>query len=269
MRVTARIAAALRRSLAEPTTAGRHLDDADTTIRHRNLIQSKPFLRRIYDEWYALIAEAMPPGAGLVLEVGSGGGFFGRPGVIRSDVLRLPNLDVALDAGRLPFAQASLRGIAMTNVLHHMPDVEAFLAEAHRCLRPGGVLAMIEPWVTPWSRWVYTTLHHERFDPRAPAWRVEAGGPLTAANSALPWIVFERDRALLDRRFPQLRVVAIDPIMPLRYLVSGGVSMRCLTPAWTFGLWRQLDKRLVRLIPASAMFARIIVVRHARSAGES
>jgi 2-polyprenyl-3-methyl-5-hydroxy-6-metoxy-1,4-benzoquinol methylase len=46
----------------------------------------------------------------------------------------------------------SLRGIVMTNVLHHIPDARAFLKEAARCLHPGGVIAMIEPWVSPWSR---------------------------------------------------------------------------------------------------------------------
>jgi SAM-dependent methyltransferase len=265
MGVTDYAAAALRRSLAEPGSAGHDLDEAATTVRHRELIRSKAFLRRIYDEWYCLLAQALPPIAGVTLEIGSGGAFFGPVGqrIIRSDVLQLPDLHVALDATRLPFGGDSLRAIVMTNVFHHIPDADAFLSEARRCLRPGGVLAMIEPWATPWSRWVYTTLHHERFDPAAPTWRLEPGRPLTSANSALPWIVFERDRSVLERRFPQLRVAEITPLMPLRYLISGGVSMRSTSPSWTFGLWRRFDELLLRITPAAAMFAHIVVVRQA------
>ena len=37
----------------------------------------------------------------------------------------------------------------MVNTLHHLPDVKVFLAEASRCLQPGGTISMIEPWNTP------------------------------------------------------------------------------------------------------------------------
>jgi hypothetical protein len=32
---------------------------------------------------------------------------------------------------------------------------------------------MIEPWVTPWSRFVYNLLHHEPFDPETPSWNFQ------------------------------------------------------------------------------------------------
>jgi len=155
----------------------------------------------------------------------------------------------------------SLRAIVMTNVFHHIPDVRRFLGEVHRCLKPGGVLAMIEPWVTPWSRFVYTNLHHEPFEPASPGWQVDSGRPLSAANGALPWIVFERDRQLFERQFPALRIVALDPLMPLRYVLSGGVSIRSAVPNWSFPFWRGIDELLLRVTPRSAMFARIVVQR--------
>src|SRR5262249_31802772 len=47
------------------------------------------------------------------------------------------------------------------------PDADGIKSwpQATRCVRSGGVVAMIEPWVTPWSRFVYTRLHHEPFQP--------------------------------------------------------------------------------------------------------
>jgi ubiquinone/menaquinone biosynthesis C-methylase UbiE len=47
----------------------------------------------------------------------------------------------------------------MTDVFHHIPKPEAFLKEASRCLRPGGRIVMIEPWICGWSKLVYGYLH--------------------------------------------------------------------------------------------------------------
>ena len=120
---------------------------------------------------------------------------------------------------------------------------------------------MVEPWVTPWSRLIYGSLHHEPFDPDASTWIGTPGRPLSEANGALPWIVFERDRKKFTSDFPGLRLHSIRPIMPLRYLLSGGVSIRQLMPDWTYRFWSRIDRRLVRISTATAMFAVIVVRR--------
>src|SRR4030095_834577 len=81
------------------------------------------------------------------------------PHLITSELFYCPGIQAVLDGSRLPFAARSLRGIVMTNVLHHLPRPRLFFAEAARCVRPGGVVAMIEPWVSSWSRFVYGRLH--------------------------------------------------------------------------------------------------------------
>lgn len=48
------------------------------------------------------------------------------------------------DGRRLPFAADSLDMIYIQHVLHHIGDVDHALAEARRCLRPGGVLFLVE-----------------------------------------------------------------------------------------------------------------------------
>ena len=232
------------RLLALPATRGLDLDAPETTALRREIVRGKPFLRAIYEEWYGLLASNVPPPPGDVLELGSGAGFLGEfvPGLITSDVFPVPGVDRVVDARSLPFADGALRAIAMTNVLHHVPQVERFLAEAERCLRPGGRLVMIEPWNSAWARLVYRHLHHEPFQPGAADWGIPQSGPLSGANGALPWIVFHRDRARLQREFPALRVTEIRPMMPLRYLLSGGVSMRSLQPGWMHGPWRALER---------------------------
>ena len=81
----------------------------------------------------------------------------------------------------------------MRDVFHHIPNPRNLLKEASRCLKPQGKIVMIEPWVTCWSKLVYTKLHHEPFDDKMIDWGFSPQGPLFGANSALAWLIFERD----------------------------------------------------------------------------
>jgi len=253
----------LRRLLAHPLTRGLDIDDPATTILRRSIVQSKPFLKRIYEEWYQALANCLPDIEGSVLEIGSGAGFLADyiPNLITSEIFPCDNIRLILDGQSLPFASESLQGIVMTNVLHHIPDARAFLKEAARCLRPGGVIAMIEPWVSPWSRLIYTRLHHEPFETEVRDWRHSSNGPLSGANGALPYIVFKRDQAIFASEFPDLVVSTIVPIMPFRYLVSGGVSMRTLMPNFAFPVWTQLEHWMRPHMDWWAMFALLAVTK--------
>jgi len=198
----------------------------------------------------------------MVLELGSGAGFLDEwvPGLRRSEVVWCPWVDLALDAGALPFAAGSLRGVVMTNVLHHLPSPARFFDEAARCVRAGGVIAMVEPWNTPWSRLVYRRFHHEPFEP-AGDWGAAGAGPLSRANGALPWILFARDRERFAAEHPHWRVRRVEPMMPLRYLVAGGISLRNLVPAVSAPLWRGLEWLLRPWRHRLAMFALIVLER--------
>jgi len=257
----------LKEWLAHPLTKGLDIDDPRTTHLRLKIIREKSFLRRIYEEWYRAIAHALPSAEGPVLELGSGGGFLGDfiPGLITSELFYCPNVQAIMDGRQLPFRSGCLRGIVMTNVLHHVPQPRLFFAEATRCIARGGVVAMIEPWVSPWSRFVYSRLHHEPFDPDAPLWELPNRGPLSGANDALPWLIFKRDRTVFEREFPEWRVEVIKPIMPFRYLMSGGVSLRALVPRWSFSLWKRVEKAVGRWNDQLAMFALIILRRLDRS----
>ena len=259
----------ISRWFAHPDTRDLDIDDPRLISLRRRLVREKVFLTRIYREWYAALIDTLPPGEGRILELGAGGGFLDEmlPGLITSELQPCQNVRVILDGQALPFSDASLRAVLMVDVLHHMPEARRFLKEAARCVRPGGRVAMVEPWVSAWSSLVYTQLHHEPFEPKAAAWEFPPGGPLSASNMALPWIMFVRDRAQFDREFPEWKVVSVRPFMPFRYLLSGGVSLRSLMPGWTFGWWRMLEWVLSPLNGALGMFAQIVLER--REAGES
>jgi SAM-dependent methyltransferase len=253
----------LRRLLAHPLTAALQVDDRNTTELRKQIISSKPFLKEIYDEWYEMLARELPPGEGKVLELGSGGGYCAQfiPGLITSEVFQCSGVQVVVDAQRMPFADRSMRAIIMTNVMHHMPDVNRFFAQASRCLRPGGKILMIEPWITHWSSFIYRYFHHEPFRPEAVDWTYSSTGPLSGANIAVPWIVFARDRNKFESDFPEFSVERICPFLPFRYLISGGVGMRSLMPGFTRSAWAGLERMLESQMPKLGMFALVSVRR--------
>lgn len=253
----------LSRCLAHPLTRGLDIDSPATTTLRRQIIRRKGYLQRIYQEWYTDIVSALPAGPGHVLELGSGAGFLKDfiPDLITSDVFPVPDVALVADAHALPFSDATLKAVVMTNVFHHLSDPRRFLREAARCVRRRGVVVMVEPWNTPWSRFVYSRFHHEPFMPAAAKWGFDCAGPLSAANGALAWIVFERDRRRFEAEFPEWRIQSVAPGMPFRYLLSGGVSLRGFMPGCSFPFWRWLEKGLQPWMHRWAMFARIVLVR--------
>jgi SAM-dependent methyltransferase len=241
------------------------LDDPARVEALRRQIRSKPALERWYLECYAKQAACVArcPREGAVLELGSGAGFLKEvlPDVVTSDVLPYAGVEQVVDAARLPFADASLRAILMLNVLHHLPDTEAFFREAERCLVPGGRIFIVDQYLGWISTPVLRYLHHEPCDPGASRWGFDSSGPLSGANGALAWIVFERDRALFEQRFPRLRIEACRPHSPLRYFLAGGLKRWSLLPGVAFPLASALDAALARWSPRWCSFLDVELVR--------
>lgn len=251
----------MKHLLTHPLIRGINLDDPGLIKIQQQIIQKKPFLRYVYQEWYQMIAASLPMGPGTVLEIGSGPGFLHKfiPDLVTSDIADGRDITLRLDGSRLPFKHNSLRAIVMTDVLHHVFEPRHFFLEASRSIRPGGAMVMVEPWTTLWSRFIYTFFHHEPFNPEAREWEISRNGPLPRANGALPWIIFIRDREKFRQEFPQWEIQTVQPIMPFCYLVSGGVSLRGLMPGWTYRFWRGMETILFPWIDKLAMFAFIRV----------
>lgn len=253
--------------LAHPLTRDLAIDDPATTLHRREIIKEKGFLKSLYIDWYCQIAASLPEEIihrGTILEIGSGASFLKEfiPKLITSEVFPIKGIDRVIDARRLPFDSDSLDAIVMTDVFHHIQDVTFFLEEAVRCLRPSGRLLMIEPWKNSWSSWVYKNLHHELFDTEQDWWKLsplagssEVAKPLSFANSAIPWMVFERDQKLFRKHFPDLKIDKITPQMPFVYLLSGGVSLRGSFPQFSYRVFRFLES--ICLEERFGMFARI------------
>jgi SAM-dependent methyltransferase len=252
----------IRSLLAHPLARHFDLDSTEAATLRAKIIQEKAFLKKFYIECYLSISSSLPADvSGPVVELGSGGGFFKEynQSLVTSEILQLPFVDVVLDGQRLPFRDNSLRAIVMLDVFHHLPSVVTFVTEAARCIKPGGSMVMIEPWNTPWSRFVYRNLHHELFDPNAIEWEFCMGGPLSQANQALPWIVFKRDQKIFEQRFSQWEIDEICLQTPFCYLLSGGVSFRSFMPGFLYRSCRRIENLFQPWIDSWAMFAKIVL----------
>ena len=241
------------------------LDAPERTLIHKEIILSKPFLKKLYLEWYGVfLGEFQKFAPGTVVELGSGGGFLKElmPNIITSDIIPLPSTDMTFSALKMPFEDGTLDGLCMIDTFHHLPDARLFLSEANRTLKKNGKLIMIEPANTHWGRFIYSNFHHEPFYPDG-SWQIADSGPLSGANGSLPWIVFIRDRLEFNRLYPELTIEQITFNTPLRYLLSGGVSFKPLVPDFSYLFFRGLDKFLVHISNQFAMFMTIKIKKNA------
>ena len=219
------------------------LDDPNASIAHRDIILKKPFLKRLYNDWYLIfIIKSKEIKNGKYLEIGSGGGFLKDvfPEVITSDILILPNVDLIFTAEEIPFKENELASIVMLNVFHHIPKPHLFLKEAQRTLIKGGKIIMTEPANSSLARFIYKRFHHEPFDEKGQR-EIKAGNPLSNSNQALPYIYFERDLDLFKKDFPSLKINSINYHSPFSYIISGGVSRSAMLPFFMYNFVKGIE----------------------------
>ncbi len=206
-------------------------------IQKQNLKQN-PLLGSIFLKWYQqFIQELNKQGIkpeDKILEIGSGGGFLKEvlPQVITSDVVKLDWCEMQFSAEKIPFEDQSLSAIFMVNVFHHIPNVNLFLAEAQRTLKPGGFIYMVEPANTLLSRFIYKKFHHEKFDEKVGMWEFDSTDPLFDSNQALAWVVFYRDKHIFAEKFPLLKIDFKYAHTPFKYILSGGHSRKPFLPTF-------------------------------------
>ena len=237
------------------------LDDPKATLAHREIILQKPFLKKIYIDWYHEIIARVPKNIrGKILEIGSGGGFLKQlyPNVVTSDILPLETCDMIFSAEEIPFSTNELSAIVMLNVFHHVPHPWKFLKEAERTLERGGRVVMIEPANSFFGRFIYKKFHHEPFNENG-EWEIVSTGPLSSSNQALPYIYFERDREKFNKEFVQFKIVEIKYHTSFRYLLSGGVSMKSLVPNWSYGIIKGIETIFDLFGKVFGMFVIIVV----------
>jgi SAM-dependent methyltransferase len=259
----------VRNALYETGVGALDVDGADLITAHRRILERKVLLRSAFTEFYrdmSEICEHWLPARGLEIELGSGVGFFKhlRPNLITSDVRPIPGIDRVIDAQQMDLPDETVRCIYAINAFHHLPDPERFLWELCRVLKPGGGCILIEPHNGLGSRLLHRYMHKdEHFDPKASSWKTEEiRGPMSGANQALSYIIFERDRKKFEEGYGRnLEVVCrFYCLNGLRYFFSGGLNFRQLLPSFTEPLLRALEQ-LGRSFAKHWSFHQVVVLR--------
>jgi SAM-dependent methyltransferase len=208
--------------------------------KHRTIWQQKAILRRLYaEQYYARLLNNLSAGSHCV-EIGSGPGLMAEfaPHVIRTDILHNPFVNLATDAHYLPFAIGSIDNVVGLDVLHHFNQPLAVLREVSRVLRSGGRFVLVEPYITPFSRLIYTYFHQEECDLSVQPWQehnqFEADKNAFDGNAAIPYLLLEKSGTTLQDSLPELRLIQVQKFSLITYLLSGGFKPFSLLPDWLY-----------------------------------
>jgi SAM-dependent methyltransferase len=235
---------------------------AESLSEHERAWNERPLLRRIYREWFALLASRVSGVDGATVELGSGIGQLREfvPDLVTTDVEETPWADRVVDAGALPYADGTLANIVMLDVFHHLPRPAVFLDEARRTLAPGGRVVMLEPYVSRLSALAYR-LHHERLELDADGLaESESTDPLDA-NLAQTTLAFFRQRSEYERRWPELPLVDEQLLSLVVYPLSGGFTRRPLLPQPLYRPLAALERALSPLLPLAAFRCLVVLER--------
>lgn len=233
-----RFVATLRRRLTRAITT-----DA-THEELRESILGDSFFRDHYLGVYRRMLDVVPPGDGLVVEIGAGAGVVDLldETVVKSDLEGSNVQNLCLDARCLPFADGSLKALLLKDALHHIPDVEAFFREAQRALRPGGRVIVMDPYWGRLARLVYRRLHPEPFDDSTPQWSFVSDGPWSS-NQALLYLLLRRDRCRFEHLFPTASIREIGACVGPSFMLSGGLYGRTPVPGPLLRRLRRWEER--------------------------
>jgi len=178
-----------------------------------------------------------------VVEIGCGPSFLKDvyPNTLCTDIEKHDNCDLVVDALNMKFKEESVDIFFLHNVFHHIPDVEKFLNDAKKALKKGGLIYIIDPHKSFFSKIIYKYFHHEKFDTSS-TWKFKSEDPQLDSNQALAWIVFERDLDLFKIKFKNLEIIEKNYFSFLTYIVSGGLNYNLKIPLIFFKISVTFEK---------------------------
>lgn len=218
--------------------------ESEMLVLQRKIIESKPVLRSMYNNFYSEIDRFMP-GNGLNVEIGTGHGYTGKyfKNLIQTDRVLTPLIALCNDAQALPYKDSTLDTVMVLGVLHHMKAPDKFFSESRRVLKKGGKIIMIEPYVSLFSYPVYKFAHHESLNLKTKKISSEKYY-LLDANIAIPTIFFKKEKEEFKKNYPDLEIIYESYHTVLQFFVSGGYCHPNLLPKFLLPVLLRVEKML-------------------------
>lgn len=259
----------IRNLLYEVNIKNLDVDSDELIDAHKKNIEKKILLRSAYLYFYKKMQRLSRKYFfvdGHEIELGSGISFFKEihPKLKTSDIRNVKGLDYYLDAQAMePIKNNSVRIIYAVNVLHHLPDPNQFFNELVRVLKKGGGCIIIEPHNGLFSRLIHKYLHKdESYDTEGSWENNHINGPLSGANQALSYIIFERDKEKFEKMYGHdLEVINKSyNLNGLRFFLSGGLNFIQLVPSF-MNKPIQFFEKILAPIAKHWTLTRTIVIR--------
>lgn len=244
--------------------------EGDIEAARARFLQERPAgLTCLLHQRYSWMNEYLS-GRNAVVELGAGAGFSKEfldcPGVILSDVVKRPWIDVVADAHNLPFSDGSLDAIICSHMIHHLAKPAAFLAHAKSKLKPRGVLIIQDLHTSLMLRILLRAMRHEgwSYDIDVFDESTIANDPSDpwSANCAIPQLLF-RNQQTFTKYIPGFRFLRNQVNEALLFPLSGGVIAKTRIirfPAIVYRMVQIVDRILVRLSPDIFAMGRSVVL---------
>lgn len=157
----------------------------------RHLYATQNSSRAVRSALARVLAELRPGEFGLDL---GGGARRLDPRLVNLDLADIAEADIVGPAARLPFRDGTLAVVVAQEVLEHLPDPHATIAEMHRVLRPGGLAYVQTPWMLGWHSgpqdfWRFSQEGMARLF--GPGWSVELVAPSLGHGSGFYRVAVE------------------------------------------------------------------------------
>jgi SAM-dependent methyltransferase len=183
--------------------------------RDRAATAARRFLDLQAGSIWSDLAQLLPQSRGVVLDVGCGAQPYrrlvdGRATYRAIDHAAAQHFGYSMpdttyyDGDTWPVAEASVDVVLSTETLEHVPEPRVFLAEAYRCLKPGGHLILTVPFA---ARWHFIPYDYWRYTPSSLLRLLAAAGfseiAVWARGNALTVACYKAMALPLRLLFPQ------------------------------------------------------------------
>jgi SAM-dependent methyltransferase len=169
-----------------------------------------------------------------ILEIGAGAGisrnFLSSKYLTQTDLLFFPKSGVKskVDAQNLPFRDNFFDSAFAVDAIHHIPKPHLAILELCRVVKPGGVIVIVEPYVSFFSYLFYKLFHFENI-----TWKyqinIEADSVSNLASegeqSVLQALLNNQNFInLLENNPRKLVTICRKYISPISFLLTGGLT---------------------------------------------